>query len=200
VVVLGTGGICQPPRSPYAGYAFTPDVVSGAEIEMEHLRAPNRGPSGTGMAGVFLWDTPGNCRLEAHDESLKRELFQNAAAWNIGIAQFPPGRLRETTALRKFPSGFGGTTGTLRRLSGRTVERSRAAHRERGGGTASAKTENDLSEIGGAVARRAGRPSADLWGERSLRKRVKRITSKSFGAKTGGGGPGAKETGRRDFL
>jgi len=59
------------------------------------------------MAGVFLWDTPGNCRLEADDESLKRELFQNAAAWNIGIAQFPPGRLCETTALRKFLPGWG---------------------------------------------------------------------------------------------
>lgn len=63
--------LATPPRTPYAGYAFTPDVVPGAEIEMEHLRAPNRCPSGTGMAGVFLWDMPGNCRLEAHDESLK---------------------------------------------------------------------------------------------------------------------------------
>jgi protoporphyrinogen/coproporphyrinogen III oxidase len=106
-----------PPKTPYAGYAFTPDVIPGAEIEMEHLRAPNRCPNGTGMAGVFLWNTPGNCRLEADDESLRQQaseivertfpecsskvLFVHLVRWNIGIAQFPPGRLREMTALRK---------------------------------------------------------------------------------------------------
>lgn len=114
--------LLTPPRTPYAGYAFTPDVVSGAEIEMEHLRAPNRCPSGTGMAGVFLWNTPGNCRLETDDESLKRQaceivertfpecrgkvLFVHLVRWHIGIAQFPPGRLREMTALRKFLAGW----------------------------------------------------------------------------------------------
>lgn len=106
-----------PPKTPFAGYAFTPDVIAGAEIEMEHLRAPNRCPDGTGMACVFLWNTPGNCRLEADDESLKQQaseivertfpecrgkvLFVHLVRWNIGIAQFPPGRLREMTALRK---------------------------------------------------------------------------------------------------
>lgn len=105
------------PKTAYAGYAFTPDVVPGAEIEMEHLRAPNRCPNGTGMAGVFLWNTPGNCRLEAHDDSLRQQaseivertfpecrgkvLFVHLVRWNTGIAQFPPGRLREMTALRK---------------------------------------------------------------------------------------------------
>jgi oxygen-dependent protoporphyrinogen oxidase len=109
--------LSKPPNVPYAGYAFTPDVVPGAEIEMEHLRAPNRCPEGTGMASVFLWNTPQNCRLDADDESLKRQaseivertfpecrgkvLFVHVARWNIGIAQFPPGRLREMTALRK---------------------------------------------------------------------------------------------------
>jgi oxygen-dependent protoporphyrinogen oxidase len=109
--------LSSPPKTPYAGYAFTPEVIPGAEIEMEHLRAPNRCPRGTGMAGVFLWNTPGNCRLEADDESLKRQatqiveqtfrecrgkvLFVHLVRWNIGIAQFPPGRLREMTALRK---------------------------------------------------------------------------------------------------
>jgi oxygen-dependent protoporphyrinogen oxidase len=104
------------PNVPYAGYAFTPDVVPGAEIEMEHLRAPNRCPDGTSMAGVFLWDTPQSCRLEADDKSLKQQaseiveqtfpecrgkvLFVHLVRWNIGIAQFPPGRLREMTALR----------------------------------------------------------------------------------------------------
>jgi len=108
--------VSSPPMTPYAGYAFTPDVLPGAEIEMEHLRAPNRCPKGTGMAGVFLWNTPGNCRLEANDESLKQQaseivertfpecggkvLFVHLVRWNIGIAQFPPGRLREMTALR----------------------------------------------------------------------------------------------------
>jgi oxygen-dependent protoporphyrinogen oxidase len=109
--------LSEPPKTPYAGYAFTPDVIPGAEIEMEHLRAPNRCPNGTGMAGVFLWNTPGNCRLEADDEGLKRQaseiiertfpecrdkvLFVHLVRWNIGIAQFPQGRLREMTALRK---------------------------------------------------------------------------------------------------
>ena len=109
--------LSRPPKVPYAGYAFTPDVVPGAEIEMEHLRAPNRCPGGAGMASVFLWNTAGNCRLDADDESLKRQaseivernfpecrgkvLFVHVVRWNIGIAQFPPGRLREMTALRK---------------------------------------------------------------------------------------------------
>ena len=106
-----------PPKTPYAGYAFTPEVVPGAEIEMEHLRAPNRCPNGKGIASVFLWNTPGNCRLEADDDGLKAQaceivertfpecrskvLFVHLVRWNIGIAQFPPGRLREMTALRK---------------------------------------------------------------------------------------------------
>jgi protoporphyrinogen/coproporphyrinogen III oxidase len=109
--------LSKPPNTSYAGYAFTGDVVPGAEIEMEHLRAPNRCPSGTGMAGVFLWDTPRRKRLDAGDESLKQQacevveqnfpecrgkvLFVHLVRWNIGIARFPPGRLREMTALRK---------------------------------------------------------------------------------------------------
>jgi oxygen-dependent protoporphyrinogen oxidase len=105
------------PNIPYAGYAFTEDVVPGAEMEMEHLRAPNRCPEGTGMAGVFLWNTPQKCRLDADDDALKQQasdiveqtfpecrgkvLFVHLVRWNVGIAQFPPGRLREMTALRK---------------------------------------------------------------------------------------------------
>ena len=114
--------LSNPPDIPYAGYAFTPDVVPGAEIEMEHLRAPNRCPQGTGMAGVFLWDTPQRRRLDADDESLKQQasdiveqnfpecrgkvLFVHLVRWNIGIAQFPPGRLREVSALRKCLPAF----------------------------------------------------------------------------------------------
>jgi protoporphyrinogen oxidase len=109
--------LSKPPDTPYGGYASMEDVVPGAEIEMEHLRAPNRCPSGTGMAGVFLWDTPRRRRLDETDESLKQQagdiieqnfpecrgkvLFVHLVRWNIGIAQFPPGRLREMTALRK---------------------------------------------------------------------------------------------------
>ena len=109
--------LSTPPKVPYAGYAFREDVVSGAEIEMEHLRAPNRCPDGTGMAGVFLWDTPRLRRLDVGDESLKQQasdvveqnfpecrgkvLFVHLVRWNIGVAQFPPGRLREMTALRQ---------------------------------------------------------------------------------------------------
>jgi oxygen-dependent protoporphyrinogen oxidase len=69
------------------------------------------------MAGVFLWDTPQLRRLDSNDESLKQQasdiveqhfpecrgkvLFVHLVRWNVGIAQFPPGRLREITALRK---------------------------------------------------------------------------------------------------
>ncbi|HEV1995390.1 MAG TPA: FAD-dependent oxidoreductase, partial [Candidatus Acidoferrum sp.] len=116
-IVNAAVALSRPPKVPYAGYAFTDDVVPGAEIEMEHLRAPNRCPEGTGMAGVFLWDTPRLRRLDASEESLKQQasdvveqnfpecrgkvLFVHLVRWNIGIAQFPPGRLREMTALRK---------------------------------------------------------------------------------------------------
>jgi oxygen-dependent protoporphyrinogen oxidase len=116
-IVNAAVALSKPPNTPYAGYAFTEDVVPGAEIEMEHLRAPNRCPAGTGMAGVFLWDTKRRKRLDVDDESLKQQasdvveqnfpecrgkvLFVHLVRWNIGIAQFPPGRLREMTALRK---------------------------------------------------------------------------------------------------
>ena len=116
-IVNAAVALSTPPKVPYAGYAFTDDVVPGAEIEMEHLRAPNRCPEGTGMAGVFLWDTPQLRRLDGGDESLRQQasdvveqnfpecrgkvLFVHLVRWNIGIAQFPPGRLREMTALRK---------------------------------------------------------------------------------------------------
>jgi len=109
--------LSKPPNTPYPGYAFTQDVVPGAEIEMEHLRAPNRCPAGTGMASVFLWNTPEKHRLDGDDASLKQQaaeiveqnfpecrgkvLFVHLIRWNIGIAQFPLGRLREMTALRQ---------------------------------------------------------------------------------------------------
>jgi oxygen-dependent protoporphyrinogen oxidase len=116
-IVNAAVALSKPPNTSYAGYAFTEDVEPGAEIEMEHLRAPNRCPAGTGMAGVFLWDTPRRKRLDADDDTLRQQasevvernfpecrgkvLFVHLVRWNIGIAQFPPGRLREMTALRK---------------------------------------------------------------------------------------------------
>lgn len=109
--------LSKPPNVSYAGYAFTPDVVPGAEIEMQHLRAPNRCPQGQGMAGVFMWNTPQVPRLDADDDAVKHQaveivertfpecrgkvLFVHLVRWNVGIAQFPVGRLREMTALRK---------------------------------------------------------------------------------------------------
>lgn len=109
--------LSKPPNVPYAGYAFTHDVVPGAEIEMQHLRAPNRCPQEQGMAGVFLWNTPKAARLDGDDDAVKQQaveivertfpecrgkvLFVHLVRWNIGIAQFEPGRLREMTALRK---------------------------------------------------------------------------------------------------
>jgi protoporphyrinogen/coproporphyrinogen III oxidase len=116
-IVNAAVALSKPPNTPYAGYAFLEDVLPGVEMEMEHLRAPNRCPEGTGMAGVFLWDTPQLRRLDAGDEALKQQasdaveqnfpeccgkvLFVHLVRWNIGVAQFPPGRLREMTALRK---------------------------------------------------------------------------------------------------
>src|SRR5260370_20200594 len=55
-IVNAAVALFKPPNTPYVGYAFTEDVVPGAEIEMEHLRAPNRCPEGTGMAGEIFWD------------------------------------------------------------------------------------------------------------------------------------------------
>src|SRR6266849_11172287 len=48
-IVNAAVALLKPPNTPYVGYAFTEDVVPGVEIEMEHLRAPNRCPKGTGM-------------------------------------------------------------------------------------------------------------------------------------------------------
>jgi oxygen-dependent protoporphyrinogen oxidase len=108
--------LSSPPASPHAGYAFRQEVVSGAAIELEHLRVPHRCPQGAGMAGVYLWDTPQLRRLDGDDEAIKKQaseivertfpecrgkvLFVHLVKWNIAIAQFPPGRLREMTALR----------------------------------------------------------------------------------------------------
>ena len=106
-----------PPRARYAGYGFADGLVPGAELELEHLRAPNRCPGSTGMVSVFLWDTPGLARVDASDESLKSQaveivesafpetrnqtLFVHLVRWDPAIAQFPAGRLREMIEVRK---------------------------------------------------------------------------------------------------
>lgn len=106
-----------PPRAPYAGYGFADGLVPGAELELEHLRAPNRCPGSTGMVSVFLWDTPERARVDASDESVKSQaveivertfpetrnqvLFVHLVRWDPAIAHFPAGRLREMTEVRR---------------------------------------------------------------------------------------------------
>jgi len=43
----------KPPNVPYAGYAFTPDVVPGAEIEMEHCALPTGAPKARAWRAYF---------------------------------------------------------------------------------------------------------------------------------------------------
>ena len=121
-IVNAAVALSRPPNVGYAGYAFAPEVVPGAEIEMEHLRAPHRCPQGTAMAGVFLWDTPQKSRLRGDDDALKQQaseiveqtfpecrgsvLFVHLVRWDIGIAQFLPGRLAEMTAVRRRLAGW----------------------------------------------------------------------------------------------
>jgi protoporphyrinogen/coproporphyrinogen III oxidase len=107
----------HPPRAPYAGYGFADGLVPGAELELEHLRAPNRCPGSSGMVSVFLWDTPERARVDASDESLKSQaveivertfpetrdqtLFVHLVRWDPAIAHFPAGRLREMIEVRR---------------------------------------------------------------------------------------------------
>ena len=107
----------RPPHAPYAGYGFADGLVSGAELELEHLRAPNRCPGKTGMVSVFLWDTPERARVDASDESLRSQaveivertfpetrnqsLFVHLVRWDPAIAHFPAGRLREMIEVRR---------------------------------------------------------------------------------------------------
>jgi protoporphyrinogen/coproporphyrinogen III oxidase len=106
----------RPPRASYAGYGFADGLVPGAELELEHLRAPKRCPDGQGMVSVFLWDTPGMPRVDASDEALRSQavqiveqtfpetrneaLFVHLVRWDPAICQFPPGRLREMNEIR----------------------------------------------------------------------------------------------------
>jgi len=114
-IVNAAVALAKPPSVPYAGYAFTPDVVRRGNRDGAPARS-NRCPEGTGMASIFLWNTQEfrrltptmnpsstskrNCRA-ASPNAAASWLFVHLVRWNIGIAQFPPGRLREMTALRK---------------------------------------------------------------------------------------------------
>jgi protoporphyrinogen/coproporphyrinogen III oxidase len=116
MVNAGVALRCRP-QAPYAGYGFADGLVPGAELELEHLRAPNRCPGSTGMVSVFLWDTPGLARVDASDESLKSQaveivertfpetrnqtLFVHLVRWDPAIAHFPAGRLREMIEVRR---------------------------------------------------------------------------------------------------
>jgi len=109
--------LSEPPRLTDAGCAFQQSVAAGVAMEMEHRRAPNRCPQGTGLVGVYLWDTKERARLDADDDAVKSQaaeivertcpecrgkvLFVHLVKWGVAIAQFPPGRLREMSALRR---------------------------------------------------------------------------------------------------
>ena len=112
-----------PPHASYAGYGFANGLIPGAELELEHLRAPNRCPGKTGMVSVFLWDTPQRARVDASDESLKSQaveivertfpetrdqaLFVHLVRWDPAIAHFPAGRLREMIEVRRRLAAWG---------------------------------------------------------------------------------------------
>jgi oxygen-dependent protoporphyrinogen oxidase len=105
------------PKSTCIGYAFAPGVDRGVELELEHLRAPGRCPEGAGMVSAFYWDAPEWPLAEQSDESLSERAvgivekafpeirgetqFVHVVRWETGICRFPPGRLREMTALRR---------------------------------------------------------------------------------------------------
>ncbi len=107
----------HPPHAPYAGYGFGDGLVPGAELELEHLRAPNRCPDGKGLVCVYLWDTPGMPRVDHEDAHLQAQaveivertfpecknqtLFVHIVRWDIAIARIPPGRLREMNQIRR---------------------------------------------------------------------------------------------------
>jgi oxygen-dependent protoporphyrinogen oxidase len=115
--------LAHPPACPHAGYGFAvePDEGIGA-LELEHLRAPGRCPSGKGMVSVYFLDTPRFRCLEADDAMLREKAvrivertFPEAAGsvefvhlirWPAAIALFPRGRLSELASLRARLAGW----------------------------------------------------------------------------------------------
>jgi oxygen-dependent protoporphyrinogen oxidase len=105
------------PQSSCVAYAFAPGIEDGIVLELEHLRAPGRCPEGTGMVSAFYWDAPERPLHEQDDVALSERavrvvektfpetrgntLFVHVVRWEAGICQFPPGRLREMSALRR---------------------------------------------------------------------------------------------------
>jgi len=113
-IVNAAVALAKPPNVPYAGYAFTPDVVSGAESRWSTCALPT-GARRQGRRAYFC-GTRKSSRLDADDESVKQQaseivertfpecrgklLFVHLVRWNIGIASFRP-EIAEMTALRK---------------------------------------------------------------------------------------------------
>jgi oxygen-dependent protoporphyrinogen oxidase len=108
----------RPPKSPFAGYGFVDQKMTGVGVlELEHLRAPGRCPTGTGMVSVYFIDTPDFRCMDQSDELLRtratqvveqtfpdaknQALFAHIVRWETGIAMFPAGRLTEMTRIRQ---------------------------------------------------------------------------------------------------
>jgi protoporphyrinogen/coproporphyrinogen III oxidase len=107
----------SPPRVSYATYSFTKDVFDGVELELEHHRAPGRCPDGKGLISAYFFNSPtfkaadlddGELVLKAirviehaFPECKNQVLFTHCIRWPIGVAQFPPGRLRDMIQLRE---------------------------------------------------------------------------------------------------
>ena len=114
-------GLVHAPDARDAGCAFTDPVADTGEegvgvLELEHLRAPGRCPTGRGMVSVYFVDAarfrclePDDAALIAkaqcvlarvHPESAGAIEVAHVIRWPVGIAQFGPGRLAELAALR----------------------------------------------------------------------------------------------------
>src|SRR5262249_59075304 len=108
----------RPPLSADAGHAFEVLPPEGvAVLELEHLRAPGRCPTGSGMVSAYFVESPDLRVLEESDAALTeraigairhafpgscgRVLFAHAIRWESGIGRFPPGRLAEMARLRR---------------------------------------------------------------------------------------------------
>ena len=115
-------GLAHAPDARDAGCAFIDPVADTGEegvgvLELEHLRAPGRCPTGRGMVSVYFVDAarfrclePDDAALIAkaqrvlariHPESAGAIELAHVIRWPVGIAQFGPRRLAELAALRE---------------------------------------------------------------------------------------------------
>ncbi|HMF09423.1 MAG TPA: FAD-dependent oxidoreductase [Thermoanaerobaculia bacterium] len=109
--------LSAPPTAAFEGYGFLHPAEGVGALELEHLRAPGRCPSGTGMVSVYFVPTSGWSPLAASDAELSarasavvdetfpecrgKVLFVHLIRWESAVALFPPGRLTEMTVLRR---------------------------------------------------------------------------------------------------